>query len=68
MEHEFMLLSQTTPEPVYVNDADWTCAAKIRTGSVETVVLEEIANCLLDAGIELQHYHAEAAPGQVRIH
>ncbi|TFK86124.1 FLU1-II [Polyporus arcularius HHB13444] len=67
MEHEFMLLSQTSPEPVYVNDADWTCAAKIRTGSVETVVLEEIANCLLDAGIELQHYHAEAAPGQYEV-
>ena len=65
MEHEFMLLSQTAPEPVYVNNADWSCAAKFRTGSVESVVLEEIAGCLVEAGIELQQYHAEAAPGQV---
>ena len=28
-------------------------------------MLEEIARCLVDAGIELQMYHAEAAPGQV---
>ncbi|RPD65350.1 glutamine synthetase/guanido kinase [Lentinus tigrinus ALCF2SS1-7] len=67
VEHEFMLLSQTTPEPVYVNNADWSCAAKFRTGSIENTVLEEISNCLLDAGIELQQYHAEAAPGQYEI-
>ena len=65
VESEFILVSQTSPAPVYVNSADWSCSAKTRTGSVETAVLEEIANCLLGAGIELQMYHAEAAPGQV---
>lgn len=67
MEHEFMLLSATNPEPVFVNDADWSCAAKIRTGSTEALVLEEIAQCLVDAGLEVQQYHAEAAPGQVSL-
>ena len=65
VESEFILLSQTNPEPVYVNYGDWSCSAKLRTGSIEATVLEEIAQCLVDAGIELQMYHAEAAPGQV---
>ena len=67
VESEFILLSATRPEPLYVNYADWSCSAKTCTGSVETRVLEEIANCLINAGIELQMYHAEAAPGQVRL-
>ena len=46
-----------------------SCAAsrKTPTGKVETIVLEEIAEALLEAGIELQSVHAEAAPGQVRL-
>ncbi|KAI0708111.1 FLU1-II [Cerioporus squamosus] len=67
MEHEFMLLRATSPEPVFVNDADWSCAAKFRTGSTEALVLEEIAQCLVDADIEVQQYHAEAAPGQYEV-
>ena len=66
VESEFILVSATRPEPVCVNYADWSCASKFRTGSVENAVLEEIAGCLVAAGIELQMYHAEAAPGQVR--
>ena len=65
VESEFILLSATRPEPVFVNYADWSCSAKTRTGSTEAQVLEEIAECLVGAGIELQMYHAEAAPGQV---
>ena len=67
VESEFILLSATRPEPVFVNYADWSCSAKTRTGSTEARVLEEIAECLIGAGIELQMYHAEAAPGQVRV-
>ncbi|KAI0642082.1 FLU1-II [Trametes meyenii] len=67
VESEFILMSATSPEFVVVNNADWSTAAKMRTGSVETIVLEEIAQCLLDAGIELQLYHAEAAPGQYEV-
>ncbi|OBZ77907.1 Protein fluG [Grifola frondosa] len=64
-ESEFILLNATSPELSFVNHADWSCSAKTRSGSVETTVLEEIADVLLAANIELQMYHAEAAPGQV---
>ncbi|KAI0646184.1 FLU1-II [Trametes meyenii] len=67
VESEFILMSATAPEPVFVNHADWSAAAKTRTGSVESLVLEEIAQCLLDAGVELQMYHAESAPGQYEV-
>ena len=65
MEFEFILVKQIRPEVVYASDAHWSTSAKLRTGSAEAQVLEEIAQCLLDAGIELEMYHAEAAPGQV---
>ena len=60
VESEFILLSATAPEPVYVNYADWSCTAKLRAGSTEARVLEEIAECLLDAGIEL----GDGVPGE----
>lgn len=65
LESEFILLSATTPKIVPVNDADWSASSKLPSGSVESIVLEEIAEKLMAAGIELQMYHAEAAPGQV---
>lgn len=64
-ESEFILLSATTPRLVPVNNADWSVSSKLPSGTVESRVLEEIAECLEVAGIELQMYHAEAAPGQV---
>lgn len=66
-EHEFILLSATSPKLVTVNDAGYSCSAKSRTGTVEYVVMEEIANALQAAGIELQMVHAEAAPGQAGL-
>ena len=66
-ESEFTLLSATTPKLVTVNDADWSLSAKLPGGSVEATVLEEIAVKLAEASIELQMYHAEAAPGQVSL-
>lgn len=65
-ESEFVLLSSTRPI-VPVNSADWSVSSKLPSGSVEATVLEEIAVNLAEAGIELQMYHAEAAPGQVRV-
>ena len=64
-ESEFILLSATSPKIVPVNTADWSVSSKLPSGSVEATVLEEIALKLAEAGIELQMYHAEAAPGQV---
>ncbi|KZT64336.1 glutamine synthetase/guanido kinase [Daedalea quercina L-15889] len=66
-ESEFILLSATAPRPVAVNDAHWTTSAKFRTGTVENTVMEEIADGLQEAGIELQMVHAEAAPGQFEV-
>lgn len=67
-ESEFTLLSATAPKIVPVNIADWSVSTKLPSGSVEAQVLEEIALKLEEASIELQMYHAEAAPGQVCIH
>ncbi|OCH86577.1 FLU1-II protein [Obba rivulosa] len=66
-ESEFIILSETSPKPIAVNNADWSCAAKLFSGSKETVILEEIADTLQAGGIELQMYHAEAAPGQFEV-
>lgn len=66
-ETEFILLKETRPIPVGVNDADWATSRKLPTGAVETIVLEEIAEALQEAGIELQLIHAEVAPGQVGV-
>ncbi|EIW55884.1 FLU1-II [Trametes versicolor FP-101664 SS1] len=67
VESEFILMRADTSELDFLNDAGWSCSAKTRTGSVETVVLEEIARDLIAAGVELQMYHAEAAPGQYEV-
>ncbi|PCH36913.1 glutamine synthetase/guanido kinase [Wolfiporia cocos MD-104 SS10] len=66
-ESEFILLRETSPKPVAGNHGDWTTSAKLPAGSIEERVLEEIADALQDAGIELQMYHGEAAPGQYEI-
>jgi len=67
VEHEFILLSETSPKPIAVNSADWSTANKLPTGKVETLVMEKIADAIQEAGIELQMYHAEAAPGQYEV-
>lgn len=64
-ESEFTLLSATAPKIIPVNNSDWSLSSKLPVGSVEATVLEEVALNLEGAGIELQMYHAEAAPGQV---
>ncbi|EKM57124.1 uncharacterized protein PHACADRAFT_142316 [Phanerochaete carnosa HHB-10118-sp] len=65
-EHEFILLKSTSP-PVGINSADYGVSQKLPAGSVEAKVLEEIADSLQEAGIELQKYHGEAAPGQYEV-
>ena len=65
VESEFILLKESSPNIVAVNHGDWSTSAKLPAGSVEEAVLQEIADTLQTAGIEVQMYHAEAAPGQV---
>ena len=65
-ESEFVLLKSTSPiEPV--NQQRWCSAAAFPSGAVETQVLEEVAECLMESGIELQMYHSEGAVGQYEV-
>ncbi|KAI0343382.1 glutamine synthetase/guanido kinase [Trametopsis cervina] len=66
-ESEFILLSATEPTIVPVNWADRSASSKMRSSSVQSKVMEEIADLLDGAGIELQMYHPEAAPGQYEV-
>ncbi|EIW78078.1 glutamine synthetase guanido kinase [Coniophora puteana RWD-64-598 SS2] len=65
-ESEFVLLSATDP-PKAINDDGWCIASSISAGTKGQEVLEEIADAIQQAGIELQMYHSEAAPGQYEI-
>lgn len=67
VESEFILLEQTNPTIEAVNNHGWSNSPALPSGSVEAKVLEEIAHALSAAGIELQMYHAEAAPGQYEV-
>lgn len=66
-ESEFILLGATSPEPDPLTKEGWCSAASLRTGSVQSVVIEEIAVSLQEAGIELQTYHVEGAAGQFEV-
>lgn len=63
-EIEFILLKSTDPITA-VNDHSWSDSLALLSGSVETSAMKEIADTLTGGGVELQMYHAEAAPGQV---
>lgn len=64
VESEFTLLKETSP-PVAVNNYDYGVSMKLGAGNIETKCVLEIVEKLEEAGIELQKYHSEAAPGQV---
>jgi glutamine synthetase len=64
VETEFILLKSTDPV-MPVTYASWSASRALLLGSVAEKCLEEIADALKYGGIELQMYHAEAAPGQV---
>ncbi|KAI5117124.1 hypothetical protein M0805_007971 [Coniferiporia weirii] len=65
-ETEVIFLKSIDPVEA-VNDYGWSETGAICAGSAEARALEEIADALETAGIELQMYHAEAAPGQFEI-
>jgi glutamine synthetase len=64
VETEFILLKSTDPV-VPVAYASWSASRALLSGSAVEKCLEDIANALQYGDIELQMYHAEAAPGQV---
>ncbi|KAF8500317.1 glutamine synthetase/guanido kinase [Russula emetica] len=66
VETEFILLKSTDPV-VPVTYASWSASRALLSGSVAEKCLEDIADALQYGEIELQMYHAEAAPGQYEI-
>ncbi|KDQ20088.1 hypothetical protein BOTBODRAFT_101449 [Botryobasidium botryosum FD-172 SS1] len=62
-EIEFILLKSTSPIEA-VNDHGWSCSAAIPSGTAVSQALDEMAQKIIEAGIVLQMYHSEAAPGQ----
>ncbi|KAF8873768.1 hypothetical protein BD779DRAFT_1705403 [Infundibulicybe gibba] len=66
VESEFILLKSVSPLEA-VNEHGWSNAQALSTGTLETQAMQEIADALQEAGIELQMYHAEAAPGQYEV-
>jgi len=66
-ESEFVLLSSTHP-PRPINNAGWCMASGFDAGTTGQKVLDEIVEAVQMSGIELQMFHAESAPGQVRSH
>lgn len=66
-EIEFILLKSTLPQAEPISTHYWTATASIYTGSTGAIVLEEIVDALQAGGVEVQMYHAEAAPGQYEI-
>ncbi|KAF7796369.1 hypothetical protein EIP86_007546 [Pleurotus ostreatoroseus] len=65
-ESEFVLLKSTDPI-VTINNADYSTSAKLPGGAIESVVLEEISESLLSAGVEVQQYHGEGGRGQYEV-
>jgi len=64
-ESEFVLLTSTKPVVPLTEHGIMDTKALI-AGSLQEKVLEEIGDGIRVSGIELQLYHAEAAPGQVK--
>ncbi|KAJ7142135.1 hypothetical protein C8R43DRAFT_892199 [Mycena crocata] len=66
-EIEFILLTATSPVTTVHNLQGYSNSLSLPTGSVAERVLEEISDALEASGVEVQMYHAEAAPGQYEI-
>ncbi|KIY45471.1 glutamine synthetase/guanido kinase [Fistulina hepatica ATCC 64428] len=70
-ESEFILhksdFSESSPVMPVNLQHDWSTSAGLASGTVEATVMQEIADAIQASGIELQHYHVEAAPGQYEV-
>ncbi|KAG6897784.1 hypothetical protein C0992_011198 [Termitomyces sp. T32_za158] len=65
-ESEFILLKSTKPI-IAASNHSWSATNGLPSGSVVAKTLKEIADGIQSSGIELQMYHAEAAPGQYEM-
>ncbi|OJA19831.1 hypothetical protein AZE42_11259, partial [Rhizopogon vesiculosus] len=65
-ESEFILLKSTNPIEA-VNTHGYCISSALPSGTKETEVMEEIAQGLVNSGVELMMYHSEGAPGQYEV-
>ncbi|KAJ7056566.1 hypothetical protein C8F01DRAFT_1154143 [Mycena amicta] len=65
-ETEFILLKSTDPVEAG-NIHDWSASSGLLHGSTENLALEEMVVAIVGAGIPVEMYHPEAAPGQYEI-
>ncbi|TFK65119.1 glutamine synthetase/guanido kinase [Pluteus cervinus] len=67
-ETEFILLWKADASGVLPVDMHgWSNSQALYTGHQGSIVLEEIVQALTEAGVEVQMYHSEAAPGQYEL-
>jgi glutamine synthetase len=66
-ETEVIFLEDGIYPPLPISNHAWSTSLAMRSASVGKAIVEEIYDVLTDAGIEVQQFHAESAPGQYEI-
>ncbi|KAF9480603.1 glutamine synthetase/guanido kinase [Pholiota conissans] len=66
-ENEFILLQNDLEGIEPVGTYAFSSSSSLRTGALETRVMDKIARAVQASGIELQMYHGEGAPGQYEV-
>ena len=62
-----MFLEDGAFPPVPISNHAWSTSLSMRSSGVGKAIVEEIHDVLTDAGIEVQQFHAESAPGQYEV-
>ena len=66
-ETEVVFLEDGAFPPVPISNHAWSTSLSMRSSGVGKALVEEIYDVLTDAGIEVQQFHAESAPGQYEV-
>lgn len=66
-ETEVIFLEDGVHPPVAISEHAWSTSLSMRSSSVGKAIVEEIYDVLMDAGIEVEQFHAESAPGQYEV-
>jgi glutamine synthetase len=65
-ETEVVFLEDSFP-PTPISNHAWSTSLSLRTNSIGKSIVEEIHDVLSAAGVEVQQFHGESAPGQYEI-
>ena len=66
-ETEVVFLENGSFPPVPISNHAWSTSLSMRTSGLGKAIVEEVYDVLTDAGVEVQQFHAESAPGQYEI-